>query len=155
MSNISTVIDRLRVLIPTLSRFAGKAELQYTIDVERNNNHQLEDGWGLRIEDSSLSPGQRFNSHMETRSIGIVMSKRSMKRESDVDSSIEDQLSLMEDHNQVTIELLKADQLSIDGSLVKVDFISNSGIELIRDNKKSFIYTVTTISVDIEESTSC
>ena len=155
MSKISTIIQQLRTVIPTYSRFSGKNELFNSVNVERNPEDILESGWGIRLADSSIGALAMYNTHSESRSLDILITKESIHRESDIDSFMGDQLELMEDHNQLITELVKSNQIDVGGEIVKIDFVANSGIELIEDKKRNFLFTTTTIAVDIFEETGC
>lgn len=155
MSKITDIITALRTGIPLLSRFADKTELPNSIDIERNSYHLLDSAWGVRIDSSSESAIQINNVLGEARNFSIVITKNSTHKESDITSFMNDQASLMEDHAELINWLLGPCQLNIGGSIAKVDYVSNSGIELVSDRNKRYIFTTTTVSIDILEDTGC
>lgn len=147
MSNITTVVNALRTQIPLLTGFDSKIELQNSIDLERNTRLD-EEGWGIKIEESSISGDNIQGVDSEIRTLSFVLTKKSRSKESDVDSFTTDQLALMDDEETLRKYLLSYENINIDTNcILNIEYVGNSGIELLQDNNKRFIYTVTTVAV--------
>lgn len=152
MSNISTVIDAVRQAIPLLAGFSDKAEIPNPYSLADNDSQFLENGWGLSILSSSLSSINTFKDHSESRQMVISLTKQFVSIEGDNDAIHTDSKILLEDALILSKDLLDFDQLGIDSSVQKIDFVSNSGIEFVIGNKFNFIFTETIFNFDISES---
>jgi len=154
-TKITTIISTLRTGIPLLSRFIAKKELRNAIDVESNPRGFLDNGWGLRLDSSSEGTIDITNTLTESRQFSIVITREARKLNSDIDGFMADQVELMEDHAELAAWLMRADQLGIPNDIGIVNFVGNSGVELVQEGNKKIIYTVTTVSIDILEDTGC
>jgi len=152
MSNISTIIDKIRQVVPTISGFSGKAELYNPYSVEDNNINDLKDGWGLAVLDSSLSDLGEFCFHQESRQFKILLTKRTIRLETDVVALHTDSKALLEDAKNLAVRFVNPDQLGIDSNINKIDFIGNSGIEFFKVGKFNYLVTETIFGIDITEN---
>jgi hypothetical protein len=154
VSKLSTIVAALRAGIPLLSRYASKYELSNSVNVERNSDHMLEAGWGVKIDPSSNGTIGILNFLNEAREFSIITTRKSVHKKSDAAAFMADQIDLMEDHSQLIKWLVGEGQIGIPDTVAKVDFVSKSGIELVAEKEK-FIQTTTTISIDILEQVGC
>jgi len=154
MSSLSLIVTALRTQIPLLSRYIAKTELSSSIDISRNSDHVLEAGWGVRVDSSSNGSIGILNFLNEAREFSVITTRKSFHKKSDTDAFMTDQVALMEDHAELIKYLVGDTQLGIPDTVSRIDFVSNSGVELV-EGKEKFIQTTTTISIDILEQTGC
>ena len=151
MSNISTLIDRIRVVVPTYTGFTTKKEIPNPYSLTDNARLYLENGWGLKILSESISGFQVNQFVSGTRDISIVVTKVVYSVGNENSNIITDSKSLMEDVVTLKKEFLACDQLGIGGNIRKVDFVTNSGIEFLTAKKFNFFSTETIFSFDLSE----
>lgn len=152
MSNISDIIDRLRVVIPALTGFNDKKELRNSYDLLDNPQIILKDAWGLTVETSVGAPLPVFNEHSEARNFGIIVTKQIFRLENDATTIHTATKGLLEDMVTVNTELLKSNQLAIGDKIRKIDFVTNAGLQFIKKDKTGFLFTETVFSIQITET---
>lgn len=148
-TRISTVLDTLRTAIKTA--FPTKTEIPNAYSLTDNDEMLLENGLGIAVRSGAESANQVFNYDIESRTIGIIFTKKIFRIESDVDPIKTVEKDLLED--QVTLRklLLKNTQLSIDSSIFKVDYVGDTGPQFIFEGDFSFLSLEINFVIDIME----
>jgi len=150
MSNISTVYDRLIVVIAAL--FTSKMRISNPYDLANNADIVLKDAWGLKMAAAGTSEISLYPFHSEAREFSVVLCRKVHKLREDADALDAPIKALMEDVKALTCAMVNGSQLSIPNSVGKIDFISSSGVEFTRTGKQDNISTEVKFRIDIMEA---
>lgn len=150
MSNITIFYNKLIEIVGT-DLFSTKIRIPNPYDPSKNSGPQLRDSWGVKLNPSTLGTIGIYHQHNESREFSIVFSSQVFKLKSNptaMDTAIK---ALAEANNTLMVRLLNNDQLGIPDSVGIIEFVGNSGIEFLEDDKTDYILTETTFAVDIME----
>ena len=136
-TKITTILDTLRTKLA--AAFPTRSEIPNPYSLIDNNENFLENGIGVAIRQGAQSGNVLFNNNIDARIFSIVFTNKIYRIDSDSDPIKTIEKTLLED--QVTLRklMLKNDQLSIDESIFKIDYIGDSGINFIFDDDFSFL----------------
>ncbi len=152
MSKISTIFDRLNVLIPTLTGFTTKTKISNPYSLEDNTDILLKNGWGLKLLPGSSSDLQTFHEIGTVRQIAIVTTVQNISIGNN-NALIDDKSKeLAENINTLRLAFEGPNQLDIEASVNKVDYVSDSGIEFIIGEKFNFLAIEAVFNFDINET---
>jgi len=149
MSNVSTVYDTLITIVDGL--FSDKKRLPNPYNILENDSFRKKLGWGLKMGPSTIGTIDLFNKHVESREFSIVFTKLAQKLKNAKDGFDDPAKGLIEDNNTLMVRLLNNDQIGIPSAIGIIEFVGNSGMELLEDDKSNYISTETTFKVDIME----
>ena len=152
MSNISTVIDALRARIPTLSGFTTKTEIPNAYSLKDNPLPLMENGWGLKYGAASPSSVDEYCRFSESRTISVVLTSLVFRTEDDAATYASACKALLESALILKKDISGPSQFNNESYVLKVDFISDSGLSFVSDDKFTLLYVETNFAVDINES---
>jgi hypothetical protein len=150
MSNVSTILDTIVTTMGTL--FPDKYRLVNPYDMENNAKYSKRDGWGLVVRPGSLGDYDAFCDSAMNQSIGIVLCKEVIRLENDTTDFDTKVKALLEEEKTVRVDFLNSDQLGIESSIGKIDYVGHDGINFITSGKTNFIYIEVNFRIDIIES---
>ena len=148
MSKISTVVDTVRTAVTTL--FANRREMSNPYSIEDHPQHVLDSGFGIAVTSMGQSDTDWLKSSNVSYTFEIILTNIIVKLESDRDKYYDGLKVLLEDELTLRQDLLAGDQLGIQASINKVDYVGTSGIEKVID-KNNHIYLSVAFDIDISE----
>jgi len=153
MSNISTIIDAVRTKVTAL--FPDKHEIPNPYLLESNAENFLQDGFGIRVDASSLTAGQTFYSITEDRTITIIISEKAYRIESNPDPMYIIAKNILEDALSLKVEFMDKDQLAVGDAIESINYNSDTGINFVFRGKHNFAYTEISFDIRLGEATPC
>lgn len=149
MSKISTVYDTVRSALATL--FPNKTEIPNPYSLADNNDRLLLDGVGLRVGNQVIGTLETLKDSIIIRDFSVIFTKHVMATADNPDPIIVETKNILEDSVIARLDLLDFDQMGIDLSVEKIDYLGSSGIEFINSGKFNIISLVNTFSFEISE----
>ena len=132
MSKVSTIYDRLRVVIPTITGFSDKKEITNPYSLEDNNINILREGWGLAIGESTPTPGE-YNAFNEERTFNIIVTQEVKYTDHNLDPRITVEKAVLEDSYNLKKEILNNNQLNIPSDIEIILPGGSTGIEFFQE----------------------
>lgn len=151
-NNDQAVRDRLNALIPTLSGFTAKTQLINAYDVEDNKDHLLKDGWGVKLESSSVVTPYFTRSWTQSRNFTVVITAQVVHLENSRGPIDTVENTFLGNIYTLQKAFLDDNQLNIGTNIGKVDFVGDTGFNFILKDKTKFATIEATFSFDIFES---
>lgn len=117
---------------------------------EENSERYLLKGWGIAIGPSNNSNRFAACKYSVNRGITIILTRKYHATESDVDSKETTEKALLEDQNTL-IESLESDS-SINGATMYSRYVSDGGIEYVRNDTDMFLMIRTQVELEYIET---
>jgi hypothetical protein len=150
MSQISTIVDQLRLLIKTTLASRSTKELKNPIDILSNDWVALDGGFGLDIA-TGLNTKRMVGCQLSiSRTFNITLTNMVKSIHNDVDSRFTTEKTLLEDHYLLVKELEKNAPLA--QYYTKLNYISDSGIVHVDEGKKNFLMIQLQVEIEYFES---
>lgn len=148
MSNVSTIHSAIKSRLSTI--FPNKTVIPNPFELDQNNDNLLKDGYGIFYGAASL-PEFDLGIHIQgyLREFNIVLAKKVYRLEVDSQPFETVQLALLEDQNTMVNSL--ANVRSIDPNVVRLEYVSDSGVEFIFSEKNNYLAITTNFDVSYKE----
>ena len=146
MSNLTTIYDKIRATLPTLTGFSDKTEIPYPYDLQQNDVNFIRNGWGLKIGSSTPQTATDNRQYTITTEIEVVLTERVARTSSNADPLVEitknilNDISVLENDFTYTPHTTSTRFSSTD-KITYVDVVSRSGIENVTSGKFNHITT--------------
>jgi len=149
-TKISTILDQLKdVTLPAL--FPNKTEIPNAYSLIDNNDRLLKDAWGIRVNTGGTADYNTFNTTAVRQEISIVLSREVVRLEHDNDPLHDATKLILEDALILRKDFLHISEIDIEGSIEKIDWNQNTGIEFVSGDNFNFIFTEVIFSFEISE----
>lgn len=148
MSNVSDIHAALKARMASL--FPSKTIIPNPFDVADNSDNLLKDGYGIYYGPAGLADFD-LGIHLQSyqREFNIVLAKKVYRLESNTDQFETVQLALIEDQNTIVNSF--ADIRSIDINVVRLEYVSDGGIEFVFNEKNNYLALTTSFDVTYKE----
>jgi hypothetical protein len=150
-SKITTIYNAIVTELGTI--FPSKTRIPNAYDLENNPFNMLVDGYGLRIDDSSLyRPVLRTSG--QARSFTVIITRQVVRTDTNATIIDTEAKAILEDANTLILSMEDSDQINANSSIDRIDFSGSSGIELLGASRSQFISVEVTFNVQYKETLS-
>lgn len=148
MTNVTLIHNAIKSQLSAL--FPTKTVIPNPFELDQNNDNFLKDGYGIFYGPGSL-PDFDLGIHIQgyQREFNVVLAKKVYRLESNNDQFETVQLALIEDQNTMVNSF--ADIRSIDINVVRLEYVSDSGVEFIFAEKNNYLALTTSFEVTYKE----
>jgi hypothetical protein len=138
------------ILAKLAELFPNKYRLSIPTSLPDNNAQFLADGYGLIVGPESISPNQEFHELAMLRTFEIVFTRELMMIDSNVETSDDIQIQLLEDIHEAKQLMNSYDRLLIP-EITSVSIESSSGVGEVATGSRKFLSMSVSFNVDIRE----
>lgn len=147
MSTISTAYDTLVTDLETL--FPSHKRMSNPYAVDQNASRILEQAWGLAVGSAINTNLELQCSYSVQRTLRITLARKYFAIENDPAQKATTEKLLLEDHNTL-VNYFTADA-TLAANVMRVDYVSDGGIEFVFADKDQYLYISTDFSMDYKE----
>lgn len=148
MSRFDNVYDAALSTMAAL--FPSKTRIIDAYDLENNIENVLKNGWGLKLGNSIIAPGE-INNFVNQDTFTIVLTREVLRMDTQV-SKIDDQVkNLRNDSVLVQEEFYKSDELGAEADIRQIILADRSEIGTIVAKKTNFIFLEVNFGIQITE----
>jgi len=149
MSSISTAYDT--ILSTLVALFPTKTRIRNAIIVTDNPVTFLRDGWGLRVDDQSLTPSE-FCKFETIRVFTLVLTREIVRTDSQYTQIDEANKLLLEDVYTAQKDFYNIDRLGIPHDISRIELAGTSGVAEVTSGKNNFKSIEVYFNVHIRET---
>ena len=149
MSNVSTIYDRLLVVLPTL--FTTRTRIPNPYSIEDNQSVLLKNGYGLKVNGTS-SEESEFCTYSYSVDFGVVFTNEVVMLGNDADGYDAAVKLLLEASNTLQDNWLDNNQIGIEANITQVTFEGTSGIDFLVAGKNNFVTIEVSFTVQVTEN---
>ena len=135
-SKITTIYDKLVEVLTEM--YPDRQRIPYAYSLPDNNKLFYQNGWGLKIGDSSPE-NIDFCTFTNNRQISVVLTRELTRLQSDSDAVDETVKAMLEDVYDIQKRFYAYDELDIETAIAKVDLGSVVGPTELLTDKQSFL----------------
>ncbi len=152
MSKISTIHTALISIIGTtlFPEASGYFRLPNPYKLEKNPDIYLSQGWGLRIDEATNPRRQLSKSLTIDRVVRVPMTRKLYALAEDPVGRADAEKLLLEDHFLLVKQL--ETNATINESAINANYISDSGVQMVRDTEDTFLFLETVFTVQYFEN---
>ena len=149
MTKVSTFYDTFRAAIPVVLG-SGYSEIPNVYFLESNPELLLRVGWGIRFGGGSAVSGV-LKETTDDQTWDVVLTRKVARLDSQVKPYVDETKNILEDALKLKKDMMNPDQLGIESSVWKIDYLTTSDIQFIQGDKFDIIFTAVSFSVTISE----
>lgn len=150
MSNISTIYDGLVTRLAAL--FPNHHRLGNPYDLEVNPDLTLTQGWGLAVGGGANTERYVGCQASVERTFTVIITRRYIARENDADTKATTEKLLLEDLKTLVNDA--ESNYSIDSSTAIIKYVSDSGIEPVRESQENYLHLSVVLTAEYFETIS-
>jgi len=153
MSKFSTIYDTILSVVPTLAGFDSKTRIPNAYSLADNATTFLEDGWGLRVNGAVPGDLTLLSCPIVTnkRTFGVILTRKLYSVNNDNEQLDNIVKAMAEDMTTLLLTFEDCEQLGVDESIEKIDFINDSGIQYLYKDDLSFLVLQINFTIEISE----
>lgn len=150
MSDVQTVFDSIRSIVPTIASLSTWKELPIPEDLQKNNENILAlGGWGIIVGDTSEFDSQELCFTMDSTTFSVVITRSSFNSNDNQDEAHKIKKELLGIAYDIRSRLTDSTELSIPSNLTILKYNGTSPVELIRADK----YALRSMTINFSATT--